>query len=199
MAAQDTLVLATGNAGKLAEMQALLAPLGLQVRPQSDFDFVQPPETGTTFVENAIIKARASAAARGLPAIADDSGLEVDALAGAPGVHSARYAGAHGDDAANNRKLLAALEGQADRGAQFRCVCVYLRHADDPAPLIAQGVWRGQILPAARGEGGFGYDPLFLPDGHDRSSAELPKAEKNRLSHRGQAVAELIEQLRAHA
>lgn len=193
------LVLATGNRGKLAEMQDLLAPLGLQVRPQSDFDFEQPPETGTTFVENAIIKARAASAAAGLPAIADDSGLEVDALRGAPGVHSARYAGQHGDDAANNAKLLTTLNGHTDRGAQFRCVCVYMRHADDPAPLIAQGVWRGHILITARGDGGFGYDPLFLPDGLDRSSAELPKAEKNRISHRGQAVAKLIELLRAHA
>lgn len=193
------LVLATGNAGKLAEMQDLLRPLGLTVRPQSDFDFDQPPETGTTFVENAIIKARAAAAASGLPAIADDSGLEVDVLGGAPGVHSARYAGTHGDDDGNNRKLLDALRGRDDRGARFRCVCVYLHHADDPAPLIAQGVWRGRILDQPRGEGGFGYDPLFLPDGHQRSAAELPKDEKNRLSHRGQAIADLIEQLRAHA
>lgn len=191
------LALATGNRGKLAEMQALLAPLGLDVVPQSDFDFEQPPETGSTFVENALIKARAASAASGLPAIADDSGLAVDALGGAPGVHSARYAGTHGDDAANNAKLLAALDGQANRGAQFICLCVLLRHPDDPIPLIAQGIWRGTILQSPQGEGGFGYDPLFLPDGCTVSSAELPAAEKNRLSHRGQAMTQLVEHLRA--
>ncbi|MBR9812738.1 RdgB/HAM1 family non-canonical purine NTP pyrophosphatase [bacterium] len=194
-----SIVLATGNHGKLAEMQAMLGPLGLDVVPQSDFDFEQPPETGSSFVENALIKARSASAASGLPAIADDSGLAVDALGGAPGVHSARYAGRHGDDAANNAKLLAALDGEANRGAQFICLCVMLRHPDDPIPLIAQGIWRGQILVAPRGDGGFGYDPLFLPDGCAVSSAELEPADKNRMSHRGQAVAMLVERLRAHA
>ena len=194
-----SIVLATGNHGKLAEMQAMLGPLGLDVVPQSDFDFQQPPETGSSFVENALIKARAASAASGLPAIADDSGLAVDALGGAPGVHSARYAGRHGDDAANNAKLLAALDGEANRGAQFICLCVLLRHPDDPIPLIAQGIWRGQILAAPRGDGGFGYDPLFLPDGCAVSSAELEPADKNRMSHRGQAVAMLVERLRDHA
>lgn len=192
-----SLVLATGNRGKLIEMQALLAPLGLDVLPQSDFDFEQPPETGSTFVENALIKARAASAASGLPAIADDSGLAVDALGGAPGVHSARYAGTHGDDAANNAKLLAALNGENNRSAQFICLCVFLRHPDDPIPLIAQGIWRGTILQSPQGAGGFGYDPLFLPDGCAVASAELDPADKNRLSHRGQAVANLVEQLRA--
>lgn len=194
-----SIVLATGNHGKLAEMQAMLGPLGLDVVPQFDFDFEQPPETGSSFVENALIKARAASAASGLPAIADDSGLAVDALGGAPGVHSARYAGRHGDDAANNAKLLAALDGEANRGAQFICLCVLLRHPDDPIPLIAQGIWRGQILAAPRGDGGFGYDPLFLPHGCAVSSAELEPADKNRMSHRGQAVAMLVERLRDHA
>lgn len=194
-----SIVLATGNHGKLAEMQAMLGPLGLDVVPQSDFEFEQPPETGSSFVENALIKARAASAASGLPAIADDSGLAVDALGGAPGVHSARYAGRHGDDAANNAKLLAALDGEANRGAQFICLCVLLRHPDDPIPLIAQGIWRGQILAAPRGDGGFGYDPLFLPDGCAVSSAELEPADKNRMSHRGQAVAMLVERLRDRA
>ena len=194
-----SIVLATGNHGKLAEMQAMLGPLGLDVVPQSDFDFEQPPETGSSFVENALIKARSASAASGLPAIADDSGLAVDALGGAPGVHSARYAGRHGDDAANNAKLLEALDGEANRGAQFICLCVMLRHPDDPIPLIAQGIWRGQILAAPRGDGGFGYDPLFLPDGCAVSSAELEPADKNRMSHRGQAVAMLVERLRDRA
>ncbi|WP_348672405.1 RdgB/HAM1 family non-canonical purine NTP pyrophosphatase [uncultured Abyssibacter sp.] len=191
-----TVVLATGNAGKVREMQAMLAPLGYRVRPQSEFDFEQPPETGETFIENAIIKARAAAAATGLPAIADDSGLEVAALGGAPGVRSARYAGEHGDDAANNAALLQALDGQRQRQARFRCVCVCLRHASDPAPLIAQGVWPGRIMTEARGTQGFGYDPLFLPVGEQRTAAELPAEDKNRMSHRGQAVQALVTQLR---
>ncbi len=191
-----TVVLATGNAGKVREMQAMLAPLGYRVRPQSEFDFEQPPETGETFIENAIIKARAAAAATGLPAIADDSGLEVAALGGAPGVRSARYAGEHGDDAANNAALLQALDGHRQRQARFRCVCVCLRHASDPAPLIAQGVWPGRIMTEARGTQGFGYDPLFLPVGEQRTAAELPAEDKNRMSHRGQAVQALVTQLR---
>lgn len=191
-----TVVLATGNAGKVREMQAMLAPLGYRVRPQSEFDFEQPPETGETFIENAIIKARAAAAATGLPAIADDSGLEVAALGGAPGVRSARYAGEHGDDAANNAALLQALDGQRQRQARFRCVCVCLRHASDPAPLIAQGVWPGRIMTETRGTLGFGYDPLFLPVGEQRTAAELPAEDKNRMSHRGQAVQALVTQLR---
>ena len=191
-----SVVLATGNPGKVKEMQALLAPLGYRVRPQSEFEFEQPPETGDTFIENAIIKARAAAAATGLPAIADDSGLEVAALGGAPGVRSARYSGEHGNDAANNAALLKALEGQRRRQARFRCVCVCLRHAADPAPLIAQGVWPGRIMTELQGLDGFGYDPLFQPAGLNCSAAELSPEEKNRRSHRGQAVQALVTQLR---
>ena len=189
-------VLASGNAGKLREFAQMLAGSGTELVAQSEFAVEPPPETAPTFVENALTKARKVARSAGLPAIADDSGLEVDALGGAPGVHSARYAGAGGDDEANIRKLLTALENVAPprRTARFRAVLVYLRHAADPAPVIAEGVWEGRVAAAPRGTGGFGYDPVFeLPDG--RTAAELSPDEKNRLSHRAQALAELRRRL----
>ena len=190
-------VLASGNAGKLAEIRALLAGSGLELVPQSDFDVPEVEETGTTFVENAIIKARHAASHAGLPAIADDSGLEVDALGGAPGVRSARFAGPDADDAANNRLLLERLAGRpaAQRSARFRCVMVFLPDAASPAPVIREATWEGRIGETPRGDNGFGYDPLFLPAGKAGSSAELPPAKKNRLSHRGQALRALIDAL----
>ncbi|WP_018880975.1 RdgB/HAM1 family non-canonical purine NTP pyrophosphatase [Thioalkalivibrio sp. ALE30] len=186
-------VLATGNPGKLREIRALLEPLGLAVEAQSEHAVPEADETGLTFVENAILKARNAARHTGLPAIADDSGLEVDALHGQPGIYSARYAGPDGDDAANNAKLLEALAGvpPEQRGARFRAVVVYLEHAEDPAPIIAQGVWPGRIAEQASGAEGFGYDPLFFVPQEGCTSAELPSETKNRLSHRGQALQEL--------
>lgn len=183
------LVLASNNKGKLAELQAMLGN-SIKVRPQSDFTDIEAEETGLTFVENALIKARHAARASGLPALADDSGLAVDALGGAPGIYSARYAGG-GGDAANNAKLLEALKDVPDteRGAQFICALALLRHAEDPIPLICEGAWEGRILHAASGEHGFGYDPLFWVPERDCSSAELSPQEKNQLSHRARAMA----------
>lgn len=183
-------VLASGNAGKVIELEQLLAGSGVELVAQTSLGVSDADETGLTFVENALIKARHAARITGLPALADDSGICVDALDGAPGLYAARYAGTHGDSAANNAKLLRELDGvpSEKRTAYFIAVLVVLRHADDPAPLIAEGRWHGRILEAPRGEGGFGYDPLFLPDGHDVSAAELDFALKNRLSHRGQAL-----------
>ena len=198
----DNLVVASGNRGKLAEFQQLLGPLGLRVQPQSDFGVTDVEETGLTFVENAILKARAAARASGLPALADDSGLAVDALAGAPGIYSDRYAGESNNgeskDAANNAKLLAALKDvpEGERTARYWCVLVYLRHADDPVPLIVQCDWKGDILAYPRGNGGFGYDPLFWIPECGMSVAELSAEEKNRLSHRGRALQSLITQLK---
>lgn len=191
------LVLASGNAGKLREFHQLLAPLGFEVRPQADFDVPEVDETGLTFVENALLKAREASRVSGLPALADDSGLEVDALGGAPGIYSARFAGEPKSDARNNARLLEALaevpEGQ--RTARYWCVLVHLRHAEDPVPLIVQCRWDGEVLAHPRGEGGFGYDPLFwLPD-QAMSVAELAAEEKNRLSHRGRALRALVEAL----
>jgi XTP/dITP diphosphohydrolase len=193
------LVLASGNRGKLAEFDALLAGIGFEVVTQGSLGVLDIEETGTTFVENALLKARHAARITRLPALADDSGLCVEQLDGAPGLYSARYAGSHGDAAANRTKLLRALEGvpAEKRGAFFICVLVLLRHADDPAPLIAEGRWHGRVLEAERGHGGFGYDPLFLPDGQSLSAAELDPGLKNRLSHRGQALARLRDQLGA--
>jgi XTP/dITP diphosphohydrolase len=184
------LVLASGNAGKVVELEQLLAGSGVQLVPQTALGVSDAEETGLTFVENALIKARHAARVTGLPALADDSGICVDALGGAPGLYAARYAGKHGDSAANNAKLLHELAGvpTEKRSAYFIAVLVALRHADDPAPLIAEGRWHGRILEAPRGTGGFGYDPLFLPAGHDLGAAELEPALKNRLSHRGQAL-----------
>lgn len=191
-------VLATGNAGKLAEMRAILAGHHLEVIAQSGLGIEPPPEDADSFVGNALIKARHASARSGLPAIADDSGIEVEALGGRPGLHSARYAGTPADDAANNRKLLAELAGVADagRGARYRCAMVFVREAEDPEPVIAEAEWRGRIGHAPRGSGGFGYDPYFvLADG--RTAAELPADEKNRVSHRGQALALLAARLAA--
>lgn len=184
------LVLATGNAGKLREIAVMLDGLALNVRAQSHYGVSAVEETGTTFVENAIIKARHAARHSGCPALADDSGLAVDALAGAPGVYSARYAGVDASDTDNVHKLLANSAHLPDtaRVCRFVCVMVALRDADDPLPLMASGIWVGQLLRAPRGEGGFGYDPIFGVPGHGCSSAELPAALKNELSHRGQAL-----------
>jgi XTP/dITP diphosphohydrolase len=190
-------VLASHNAKKLKEMEALLAPLGVRLRLVSEFTDEAAEETAPTFVENALLKARHAARASGLPAVADDSGLEVDTLEGQPGVYSARYAGEPSDDAANNRKLLDALHGvpEAQRGARFVSVIAAVRHPADPVPLLAQGLWRGRILEAPRGAHGFGYDPLFFVPDQNCSSAELAPELKNRLSHRALAIAELLRQL----
>jgi XTP/dITP diphosphohydrolase len=183
------LVLASGNEGKVREFRELLAEHAIEILPQSAFGVPDAEETGLTFVENAIIKARNAAAHTGLPAIADDSGLEVDYLNGAPGIYSARYAGDAGS-AANNAKLLKALDGIEDpqRSARFQCLLVYLRHADDPTPIICQGTWEGRILTAPQGDAGFGYDPVFYVADEGCSSAELSAERKNALSHRGQAL-----------
>jgi XTP/dITP diphosphohydrolase len=195
------LVLASGNAKKAKELTALLASVGWRARLQSEFNVTQPPEDGLTFVENALIKARAAALQTGLPAIADDSGLVVDALAGAPGIYSARYAGLDASDGANNDKLLAAMRDvpTEKRTARFVSVVVFLRHAQDPLPMIAQGIWEGSILTEAVGEGGFGYDPLFWVSTHGCTSAQLDASEKNRISHRGQSMQALLAQLVASA
>lgn len=187
------LVVATGNPGKLAEFRDLLADSGLELASQRELGIEDPPETGTTFVENAIIKARHAAQTSGLPALADDSGLIVDALDGAPGLISAHYGGVHGDAARNIARLLDELRGAPEerRSARFHSVIVLLRHAADPAPLIAEGTWEGRILQAPRGSGGFGYDPVFFSPEHACAAAELPAAVKNRASHRGQALAVL--------
>ena len=194
-------VLATGNQGKVKELAQLLAEQGLEVVPQSEFDVPEVAETGTTFVENAIIKARHAAKITGLPAIADDSGLEVDALNGAPGVYSARYAaditqGQVTDDD-NTNKLLAALADTPDeqRTARFHCVLVYMKHENDPTPLICHGVWQGTISRSKQGEQGFGYDPVFWQNDLQMSSAQLTRDVKNQRSHRGQALAKLVEKL----
>ena len=188
------IVLASNNPGKVREFNELLSGADLQVVPQSEFGVPDIEETGLTFVENAILKARNASAHTGLPAIADDSGLEVDALQGAPGIYSARYAGAGASDAANLRKLLEALRDvpEAQRTARFQCLMVYMRHERDPTPLIFQGTWEGRILFEPRGANGFGYDPVFHVPEQDCSSAELPPEVKNRLSHRGQALRALV-------
>lgn len=191
------LVIASGNAGKLRELQALLQPSGWRIHAQSEWNIEEAEENGLSFVENALIKARHASRLCGLPALGDDSGLVVEALDGAPGIRSARYAGDHADDAANNQKLLAALESfpAGKRGAHFYCAMVFVRHPLDPAPLIATASWEGTILTAPRGTGGFGYDPLFWLEQQQCASAELTPAEKNRLSHRGQALAAMVKQL----
>lgn len=190
-------VLASGNAGKLRELRAALVPLGLELVSQAELGIVSPPEPAPTFVENALLKARHAAMASGLPAIADDSGLEVDALHGAPGVRSARYAGDSADDGANIARLLAELGDRppAARSARFHCVLVYLRHAEDPTPVIASGQWSGQIATEAVGDAGFGYDPVFLLPDRGCSAAQLPAAEKAAISHRAIAVRALLDAL----
>ena len=189
-------VLASGNAGKLAELGALLAPLGVELTSQQALGISEANETATSFIENALIKARHAAAASGKPAIADDSGIVVRALGGAPGVRSARYAGSPSDAVANNRKLVAALEGIDDRRAYFYCALVFMRAHDDPAPLIATARWHGRIVDAARGSGGFGYDPHFQVDGLNLTAAQLTAPLKNQISHRGKAAAALVGSIR---
>jgi XTP/dITP diphosphohydrolase len=195
------LVLATANAGKQRELAALLAPLGLEPVLQSALGIESIAETGTTLEANALLKARHAARRSSMPALADDSGLEVDALDGRPGVWSARYAGAAATDADNNERLLCELTGvpAERRGARYRCVLVLVRTAEDAAPLIASGSWEGRIATRPAGSGGFGYDPLFVPEGHDVTAAELPAARKNALSHRAKALAALRAQLERSA
>lgn len=185
------IILASGNAGKLREFNAMMADLGIEFVRQSEFNVTDAEETGLTFVENALLKARNAAEATGMPAMADDSGIVVDALGGAPGLYSARYSGA--GDAANNTKLLEAMKDVPDgqRSARFYCCIVYLRHAADQLPIIAEASWEGSIMHQLSGANGFGYDPLFFVPGHACSSAELPPEEKNRISHRGQALRKL--------
>ncbi|WP_108649344.1 RdgB/HAM1 family non-canonical purine NTP pyrophosphatase [Dongshaea marina] len=193
----QTLVLATGNPKKVGELAERLSALNVEVLPQSQFDVDSVPETGTTFVENAIIKARHAARITGLPAIADDSGIEVDALKGQPGIYSSRYAGEAASDQDNIDKMLAALQGvpQPERKARFRCVLVCMRHADDPTPLICCGSWEGEILTQMQGENGFGYDPIFKPLQGKQSAAELTKEQKLAVSHRGEALRKLSQEL----
>lgn len=191
------LVLASNNAKKLVELSAILAPLGFELIPQGELGVPEADEPHVTFVENALAKARHAARLTSLPALADDSGLCVAALGGAPGVYSARYAGEPKSDARNNDKLLAEMVGQPDRRAHYTALLVYVRHADDPQPVIAEGEWHGEILTAARGSGGFGYDPLVLIPELGLTVAEIPAEEKNRRSHRGQALRQLVEKLRA--
>lgn len=193
MTAPPRLVLASGSAGKRREFAALLAPLGVDVVAQSDLGVSEAPEPHRTFVENALAKARHAARSTGLPALADDSGLVVDALGGAPGVDSAVFAGLPRDDARNNAHLVARLAGLADRRAHYVCVLVLLRHVDDPVPLIAQARWDGEIVDVPRGSGGFGYDPYFLVPSLGRTAAELDADHKNRISHRALATARLLE------
>lgn len=190
------LVVASNNAGKLREIGQILAPLAIELLPQSALGVTEAEEPHATFVENALAKARHAARATGLPALADDSGLCVAALGGAPGVHSARFAGEPKDDQRNNERLVAMLAGQADRAAWYACVMVLLRHADDPEPIVAQGRWHGSIVAAPRGDGGFGYDPHFFLPEHGCTAAELPAERKNGISHRAQALRALFEQLR---
>ncbi|MFA7388579.1 MAG: RdgB/HAM1 family non-canonical purine NTP pyrophosphatase [Thiohalobacteraceae bacterium] len=189
-----SIVLASSNPGKVREVNELLADHRITVLPQSQFGVADAEETGLTFVENAILKARNAALHTGLAAVADDSGLEVDALNGAPGIYSARYAGEDAGDRANLEKLLLDLADVPEqaRTARFQCLMVYMRHANDPTPIICQGTWEGRILPAPRGEQGFGYDPVFFVPTHSCSSAELEPAIKNALSHRGQALRKLV-------
>ena len=194
------IVLASGNAGKVREINKLFADSGIEVVPQSDFDVPEVPETGTTFVENAIIKARHAAECTGLPAIADDSGIEVDALDARPGVYSARYAGEGASDEDNNNKMLEELKGvaEADRSARYQCLIVFMRSHTDPVPLITQGSWEGRILEAPQGDGGFGYDPIFFVPTHGCSGGELAPDEKNKISHRAQALNAMLDEFKKH-
>jgi XTP/dITP diphosphohydrolase len=192
-------VLASSNKGKLRELAALLAPLGYEVITQSSLGIDTPPETGDTFAANALLKARHAAAESNLPALADDSGIEVDALGGRPGIYSARYAGEGASDEDNLVKMLGEMQGvpTPKRAARYQCVIAFVRTANDPDPILAQGTWEGTLLSEPRGLGGFGYDPIFIPSGFDRTAAELDPGEKNSLSHRGQALRALIHQLRS--
>lgn len=191
------LVLASGNAGKVREFRRLLEPLGIEVTPQAELGIAAADEPHVTFIENALAKARHASAASGLPALADDSGVCVDALGGAPGVHSARYAGEPSSDARNNEALVAVLSGIADRRAHYYCVLVLVRYGSDPQPMIAEGAWHGTIIDTPSGDAGFGYDPHFRDDVTGLTGAELPLARKNALSHRGKAMRRLIARLEA--
>lgn len=190
------LVIASGNAGKLREIARILAPLDIEAVPQSEFKVPDCPEPHVTFVENCLAKARHASAHSGLPALADDSGICVEALGGAPGVFSARFAGEPKSDARNNDKLVAEMANQANRRAHYTCVMVYVRHPDDPEPVIAEGRWYGEIIDTPRGENGFGYDPYFLVPEFEKTGAELDEDTKNAVSHRGQALRELVEKLK---
>jgi XTP/dITP diphosphohydrolase len=198
-AVEMRVVLASSNPGKLREFGDLLAGKGFELTRQSDFGIEPPPETGVTFLDNALIKARNASRRTGLPAIADDSGIEVDELGGAPGVHSARYAGEGAGDAANLDKLLNAMAGVPDarRTARYRCVIVYVRDADDAHPLVGEGTWEGRLIDARRGDGGFGYDPSFVPLGETRTAAQMSAEQKHAVSHRGQALRAFLSQLDA--
>ena len=200
MSSISKIVLASGNAGKVREINKLFAGCGIEVVPQSEFNVPEVPETGTTFVENAIIKARHAAQCTGLPAISDDSGIEVDALNARPGVYSARYAGEGASDLDNNNKMLSELEGisDAERTARYWCVLVFMRHENDPVPIITQASWEGRILEAPRGDGGFGYDPIFYVPTHDCSGGELALEEKNKISHRALALQAMLEEFKVH-
>ena len=191
------IVLASDNKGKLKEFNSILHGCGFDIYPQGDFGVESAEETGLTFVENAILKARHAAATTGLPALADDSGIEVDALNGAPGIYSARFAGDQCEDRDNNKLLLEKLQGIDDhkRSARYQCVLVFLKHVRDPTPIVAQGSWEGRILEHPRGEGGFGYDPLFWVPEKNCSAAELEKPEKNTISHRAKALESLLRKL----
>lgn len=191
----NKIVLASGNQGKIQEFNHLLSDFKVEVVAQGQLGVADPPETGTTFVENAIIKARNASAKTGLPALADDSGLVVQALNGAPGIYSSRYAGADATDETNIDKLLSGLEGQNERSAYFTCVLVFMLHADDPSPIIAQGLWHGQIALTRKGEQGFGYDPVFYCPQTGRHAAELEKSEKASVSHRALALSSLLPEL----
>jgi len=195
--ARTRLVIASGNAGKLREIDHILAPLAFEVIPQGTLGVGDAPEPHCTFIENALAKARHASAATGLPALADDSGICVTALGGAPGVHSARYAGEPKSDARNNEKLIAALDGVADRRAHYYCVIVVVRSADDPQPLIGEGLWAGEVAHASSGEGGFGYDPWFLIPSTGLTVAQMPAEQKNRISHRALALASIADKLRS--
>lgn len=190
----EKLVLASSNKGKISELSALLAPYQLQIISQQALGVADADETGLTFIENAILKARHASLATGLPAIADDSGLAVDVLDGEPGIYSARYSGEAATDSDNISKLLQAMHNvpTAERSARFHCVLVYLRHASDPTPIVCHGIWPGRISETIKGDGGFGYDPVFIPTGHTVSAAELSKEQKAALSHRGQALRQLV-------
>lgn len=190
------IVLASNNAGKLAELSQMLAPLGFELHPQAEFGVPEADEPFNTFVENALAKARHASRLTGLPALADDSGICANALGGEPGVHSARYAGEPKSDLRNNRKLVEMLAPQADKSANYYCVLVYVRHADDPQPVIVDGRWYGEVVAEPRGQGGFGYDPYFWLPQLQCTAAELQPEQKNRLSHRGQALVALVEKLR---
>jgi XTP/dITP diphosphohydrolase len=192
----NTLILASNNTGKLKEFSQMLVPIGFDVRPQAEYNVPEAEEPHPTFIENALEKARHAARLTGLSALADDSGLCVNALNGAPGVWSARYAGEPKSDERNNQRLIADLMPHADKSAYYYCVLVFVRHANDPQPVIAEGRWNGEIVAASRGQGGFGYDPHFWVPSLGKTAAELEVAEKNRLSHRGQALRMLVETLR---